>query len=445
MKMLKNLSSCLMAVMLAASIACMPLVAFGETVTPNVTQGSAVVSDWDNDNYCMDFTGTLSADFQKDFVEDAQDIAREHGVGVYFVYTDTYGSGGGRAYCDNLYRQADLGVGKNGSAILMSVALQDRQYYTVLYGDAISAISETTLTRIRTEMESYLTRSDWEGAASNYLANCTAALASYKPQGSGSSSGSSRIDPSSINYTEGTYVIDAYGLLSDSQRASLEAQAKEYASKYNMGVYLLVVDDIGYKSATDYATAFYRAKNLGLGSGRDGILFLIAVDSRDYVTIAYGQGSYSFSDDGIDEMEDAVVDELKGNHWTNACEEYYKHVGEQLAYYKENGKAYVPKSPFDFVLKLLAILGIPGLVAGSVVGSEKRGMKTAREQFAADNYVDNDSLRLTVSSDTFVNTTLAVTDKPDHDDDRDSGWGGGGGSWGGGGGGGFSSSGGGKF
>ena len=61
MKMLKNLSSCLMAVMLAASIACMPLVAFGETVTPNVTQGSAVVSDWDNDNYCMDFTGTLSA------------------------------------------------------------------------------------------------------------------------------------------------------------------------------------------------------------------------------------------------------------------------------------------------------------------------------------------------------------------------------------------------
>ena len=440
MKMLKKLSSCLMAVMLAASVACMPLVAFGETVTPNVTQGSAVVSDWDNDNYCMDFTGTLSADVQEDFVNAAQDIARQHGVGVYFVYTDTYGSGGGRAYCDSLYEQADLGVGKNGSAILMTVALQDHEYYGVLYGDAITAISESTFTRIRTDMESYLSRSDWEGAADNYLANCTAALASYKPQ----ASGSSRIDPSSINYTEGTYVIDAYGLLSDSQRASLEAQAKEYASKYNMGVYLLVVNDIGYKSATDYATAFYRAKNLGLGSGRDGILFLIAVDSRDYVTIAYCQGSYSFSDDGIDEMEEAVVDRLKGNLWTNACEEYYKQVGEQLAYYQENGKAYVPKSPFDFILKLLAILGVPGLVAGSVVGSEKRGMKTAREQFAADNYVDDSSLKLTVCSDTFVNTTLAVTAKPDPDDDHGSGWSGGG-SWGGGGGGGFSSSGGGKF
>ena len=70
-------------------------------------------------------------------------------------------------------------------------------------------------------------------------------------------------------------------------------------------------------------------------------------------------------------------------------------------------------------------------------------MKTAREKNEASNYLVEDSFVLTASTDTFVNTTLAVTPKPKNEDSDGGGFGGGG--WGGGGGGGFSSSGGGKF
>ena len=64
-------------------------------------------------------------------------------------------------------------------------------------------------------------------------------------------------------------------------------------------------------------------------------------------------------------------------------------------------------------------------------------MKTAREQTEASNYLDRDSLSLSVSNDEFVTTTLAVVPIPK----KEEGGGGGFSDMGGG----FSGSGGGKF
>ena len=240
-----------------------------------------------------------------------------------------------------------------------------------------------------------------------------------------------------------TYVIDEYGLFNSSQLATLESQAKTLADKYDMGVYLLVVDYMGYyeptsEERTKFATSYYSKNGLGLGSGKDGIMFVIAADSRDYVTIAYGQGSYSFSDEGIEDMEETVTNYLSENEWYEAADAYYGCMSDQLAYYAENEKPWKPFNIMNALIALLASLGIPGFAAHSMVSSEKAQMQTARERNEASAYLDRATFSLTDQSDRFIRTTIAVTPRPKHEDSD-------GGGWGGGGGGGFSSSGGGKF
>jgi len=449
MKTLTKIANCWLALVFALSMAFVP-VAMADDVTPAVTNPAlansassqsaapSVVDNWQQ-TYVIDIVGSLDDEGEPALNETAQGIAREKGVGVYLVFMNSFGDAGGRSAVDALYKQYNMGTGDKGNAMVFAVAVEDEEYFVNLYGNATSAISESSISRIRTDVTSYLDRHDWQGAAQIYYDDATAALAAYTYTTATSSI-------ADMPYTEGTYVIDEYNLFNDTQRSTLEAKAQELAAKYKMGVYLLVVDDIGHYSRTNYATEFYRTHNLGYGSNKDGILFMIAVDSRDYVTIAYGQGSYSFSDEGIDEMEDAVVDQLKNNNWYGASEKYYENMESQLAYYEKEGKAYVPKDPFGLIIGLLAALGIPGFVARGVVGNEESAMKTAHEQTGAANYFDRNSLVLTHSSDEFVNTTLVATPIPEHDD-SDSGGGGfsGGGGWGGGGGGGFSSSGGGKF
>lgn len=271
---------------------------------------------------------------------------------------------------------------------------------------------------------------------------------------SGSANSSSELPATGVvaQGQTGTYIYDERELFTPDQFETLEARAAELASKYDMGVYFLTTDymnglsDPTSSQRTDYATTYYKEHSLGLNptGGKnygDGIMFVIAADSRDYVTIAYGQGSYSFSDKGIEAMEEAVLDNIKDHrdNWYGAATTYYDQIGSQLAYYEKHGKAQEPLDWFDWAIRLFIILGIPLIVTFIIIGKWKAEMKTAIEKGEAGNYLDPGSVVVTKQNDQFLRTTHIVTPKPK---DSDSG---GGGGWGGGGGGGFSSSGGGKF
>ena len=239
----------------------------------------------------------------------------------------------------------------------------------------------------------------------------------------------------------GTYVFDEYGVLSSSQVDSLEAQAAQYASDYGQGVYLLITDTMGSSSPSDsqranFARSYYESNGLGVGSDKSGILFVIAVESRDYVSLKKELGDDPFSDSGVDALESQVVEYLHNDNWSGAAKEYYGTVGEQLYYFASTGKQWTAPDPIGFVLKILATLGIPAAAAGLIVGGQVSAMKTAKEKTEASDYLDQGSLNIIKSDDKFVNTSLIATPRAQEKS--------GGGGWSDMGGG-FSSSGGGKF
>ena len=90
-------------------------------------------------------------------------------------------------------------------------------------------------------------------------------------------------------------VRDEMGLFDADTYSQLEASAEAASNGHDCDVYFLVVDSIGDTDQRQYAKDYYLANGLGSGSEQSGILFLLAVGSRKYVTITYGGGVTAFT------------------------------------------------------------------------------------------------------------------------------------------------------
>ena len=442
MKTMKKLLSCLFAVMLGASLMAAPAAAYAD-----VSYNSSVASAVSRGVFILDESGLLSQSNAYRLQDMAENVLSTNKVAAYYVTVDSLegysdASEYALAYIDGYGLQY---AGSNG-CVVMVVCVNAGEFAIMSQGSVSGKFTDDVVDYLISDIGPYLNRGDWAGAGETFFGDVSQTLAGKKANSA-----------SDVKYN-GTYVTDDYGLFSKEQLATLEAKATQLAQDYDMGVYLLVVDNMGAMDTTsaqrtNFATSFYRANDLGLGSGKDGILFVLAPGSREYVTVAYGQGSYSFSDEGIASMEYAVTDFLHGDNWFSGAEAYYNSIGEQLEYYSINGEPWTEPDPLSLLLKILAILGIPAAVAAGKVGSEKSVMKNAQMQREAGRYLRRGSFRLTKSHDEFVNTTMSVVPIPKSEPRSHGGGGasfGGGGGWGGGGsfgggGGGFSSSGGGKF
>ena len=106
-------------------------------------------------------------------------------------------------------------------------------------------------------------------------------------------------------------VRDEMGLFDADTYSQLEASAEAASNGHDCDVYFLVVDSIGDTDQRQYAKDYYLANGLGSGPEQSGILFLLAVGSRKYVTITYGGGVTAFTDYRIDDTPKYTIAECK--------------------------------------------------------------------------------------------------------------------------------------
>lgn len=199
-----------------------------------------------------------------------------------------------------------------------------------------------------------------------------------------------------------SYVTDYANLLEESEIQSLERMAQTIAREYDVGVYIITVEDYReYDPAGVYEAAYgiYHDKSLGEGNDRDGILLLLSMAGRDYALFCYGkQATYAFSDYALQKLEESFLDELGNNDWAGGCASYIR----TCARYLEKAAAGDPvgQSPIPGILISWGIaLAIAGIVCGVMVGR----MKSVRKQTSAANYAGN--LNLTEQYDHFTHRT----------------------------------------
>ena len=221
-------------------------------------------------------------------------------------------------------------------------------------------------------------------------------------------------------FAKGSYVLDDYGLYDSSTRQELEQSASQLASTYGVAPYLVVVDDIGSQTVRSFAESYWLDHELGIGSDASGIMFLIAVDSRDYVTITHGTGIYAFTDYGIEQLEDAVVVYLGDDEWEDAAECYYEQCSSILAFCADKGEPFDSHNdPAARVVALGMAFAIALLLALAVAFIVRRILKGQLKSVAAGSSAAGflaGSVVLTAQQDVFTGSHVSVVPLPKNDD-----------------------------
>lgn len=218
------------------------------------------------------------------------------------------------------------------------------------------------------------------------------------------------------------YVIDTVGLISDSEFYALEARAEDISDQYELAVRIVIVDDYtnyGSGAIWDVAEHIFFQNDLGYGNTGNGVMLLLSMDERDFDLRSFEDARDVLTDYGILQVEDAFLPDLGNNNWylgfshfLDAIEEVFESAADgevvdgyvDYDYYNDTPPTYTRRSGVT-AGRLAAILGIPSAIAGIFCGTQSAKMKSVHKKHDASQYIQPDSMNLTVVQDIFTHTT----------------------------------------
>lgn len=224
-------------------------------------------------------------------------------------------------------------------------------------------------------------------------------------------------------------VTDDAGLLTGVQQQILESRAEEISGTYDLGIYVIAVDDFTRYSTKpeiyDAQVELFDHYGLGLGEDRAAAVFFISMETREFVFDFNGErAQYAFTEKGRDLMEDRVLPYIRDNDWYGAFNEFLDVCQEDLeAAQAGTPVGYGEPSRNDSQEGGFSILFfVPGVLAAAVTGVVLVApMRSAREKHQADDYAVPGSMQLTQKSDHFLRRTVTRTPRPKENSSSSSG------------------------
>ena len=206
-----------------------------------------------------------------------------------------------------------------------------------------------------------------------------------------------------------TYVHDEVGLLEDADRAALNEQLSEISERQQMGVYVVTVQNIGTKTPKLYAADYFEANGFGIGAGEDGVLLMLAMDSRDWAVVTHGAAISTFTDAGQKWITDSIVPDLSDGDYYKAFSRFGEYADQFITQAKTGDPYDVDNLPrarktAGQILKGVGISLIIGLIVAFIVVKKVKGdyEKAVRYKANASDYLVSGSLQLTGSYDNFM-------------------------------------------
>ena len=203
--------------------------------------------------------------------------------------------------------------------------------------------------------------------------------------------------------TELGYVTDAANLLSYEEWDYLETLCGNISDQYNCGVYVVTVDDFteyGTGDVFEVTYGIYHGYALGKGAGRDGLVLLLSMDTREFALFVYGdEAENAFNSYGQLQLENEFLPYFSENDWSGGFLAYVETCGEYLALAAAGEP--VRENPTSLILLFVCISFFISLL---VVNFLKLGMKNVSKQSQAFRYLSG-KLNLTGQHDQYTHTT----------------------------------------
>lgn len=230
--------------------------------------------------------------------------------------------------------------------------------------------------------------------------------------------------PEVPSYAEGEYddslprVVDEVGLLSEGEISQLEKEMRGILEEYGFDCSVVVVDSYYPEAVTimGYADNYYDYGGYGVGPEADGIMFVVAMDTREWWLTTCGYGMIALNDYGLEWIEDEVIGMLSEGDYYGCFDRYAKIVDIFVKEAKENKPyssthRYVTAGHIWKSSKVALIAGavISVIITAIVAGVLKSKMKTVKRRPFAREYVRDNSFVVTRSTDTFMYTRTTRT------------------------------------
>lgn len=210
-------------------------------------------------------------------------------------------------------------------------------------------------------------------------------------------------------------IADWAELLSDSEEAELSDCLDEISERQQFDVVIVTVDSLEGADVTAYADDFFDYNGYGFGEEKDGIVFLISMEERDWCISTSGYGITAFTDAGQEYMTEKILPYLSDGAYAEAfrifaeqCDDYITQARAGTPYDVDN----IPVEPFSPLGALIIAIVVGFVVSFIVTGIMRLGMRSVFSEAAADSYMKKDSLCLTKNYELFLYRNVTKTEKP---------------------------------
>lgn len=208
-----------------------------------------------------------------------------------------------------------------------------------------------------------------------------------------------------VQAAEESRLVDLADLLSEEEESRILQKLNEISERQKIDLVIVTTDSLEGKYARDFADDYYDYHGYGMGEDKDGVLLLVAMESRDWWISTTGFGSTAFTDRGIQYISEQFLPDLSEGEYEKAFTLYAQWCDRFLtqAY---SGEAYdvgnMPKEGFSFGM-WIGISILVGVAAAFIsVSVMKNGMKSVQSVQGARNYVRGDGLKLDMAKDRFL-------------------------------------------
>ena len=230
-------------------------------------------------------------------------------------------------------------------------------------------------------------------------------------------------------------VVDEAGLLSQQETDSLTEKAEDLRHTYEMDVVILTVTSLNGKSSMAYAEDYYDESGYGIDAQRSGVLFLLAMEEREWYIDTSGDAVYAVSDYALLQMEEMVLPYLRDGDYYTAFDVWLDALGvyfweyangtpvdgivpeedqyqghEETVYYpeyddREDNSSHRKLPPVNWLISV----GVGVLATCITVFVMSSMMNTKRSQNSAGAYMKTGSYQLRVRRDTFLYSQVSKT------------------------------------
>ncbi len=199
-------------------------------------------------------------------------------------------------------------------------------------------------------------------------------------------------------------LVDDANLLSAEEKTELLNKLDEISNRQQMDIVVVTVDSLEGASAMQYADNFYDMHGYGFGTEKDGVLFLISMEERDWYITTTGYGITAFTDAGLEYLSEQFLNDLSTGAYATAFT-IFAELCDDFITQARNGNPYdisFAEESFAFARNFGIAFGIAFLLSLLITESMKRKLKNVHYQAAADNYIKKGSMQMIQKSDLFL-------------------------------------------